>query len=127
MKTERDGGSLKGRARFYSFAPMVPDEIDSHASWDLLLSPLLRPASITYLDSQRSGTSPDTPKRQRERPSRGKGGWREKETIKAGDGEEHGKEKVNASEGGRNHQCDVGYDISGLRASTKPRSMAEHH
>lgn len=54
-RTERERGEereeLKERDRFCFFAPLIPDEIDSHTSRDLPLSPfsLLRPASITYL------------------------------------------------------------------------------
>ena len=53
MKTERDGERLKERARFSFFAPMIPDEIDSHASWDLLLSPLSPPSRLHYIPVQR--------------------------------------------------------------------------
>ena len=81
-------------------APSVPpplhtcpeDEWSTHYPWVPLTG-----ARIS--DSQRSGTSQDTPKRQSERPSRGKGGWRKIETFEAGDGDEHGKERVRASEG----------------------------
>lgn len=65
MKTERDGvrgkrrererkrERFKDRKRFYFFAPVIPDEIDSHTSRDLPLSPFSPPSRLYYIPVQR--------------------------------------------------------------------------
>lgn len=112
---------LKERERFCFLAPVIPDEIDSHSSRDLPLSPF-SPPSITYLsrgwmiytlpmstaDRYTHQWLPvlrdftDTLKRQNRKDigeEMEKGWVKERETIKAADGNVHGKEKVKVSQG----------------------------
>lgn len=53
MKTESKREKKKERERFCFFAPVIPDEIDSHTSGDLPLSPFSPSSRLYYIPVQR--------------------------------------------------------------------------
>lgn len=52
-KRREEGERLKERERFCFFAPVIPDEIDSHTSRDLPLSPFSASSRLYYIPVQR--------------------------------------------------------------------------